>query len=159
MLVIIYILAFFIVGLFGITVQAHYHVNYVTEITVEPLKDTPIVEYKLAGGHTREELVNEQDPDHDRYNRVYRYCAAYEPGLILGFRIQVQPENSTYGKFETIYTEKPTVFELERKDESTIYLHIHKKGSINLIFQSTDGNRTETQVQITVFKEGTNLDQ
>ena len=158
MLLIIYVVAFFVVGLLGVSVSAHYHVNYVTEIIVEPLKETHVIEYTQAGGHSREEIVSDHDKSHARYNRKYNYCTTFEPGLILGFRVQVKPDNSTYDKYETIYTEKPNTFTLEQSGDSTIYIHMLKKGTFTLRFQSTDGNRTETELKVTVFKEGTVLE-
>ena len=158
MLVVIYVVAFFVVGLFGVSLRAHYKVNYVSEIIVKPLETTEVVEHTGAGGHEVEEILNEEDPEHARYNRTYRYAAAYTPGLVLGFRVQVKPDNSTYDKFETLYTEKPNTYTIETKENSNdVYIHMLKKGTVILRFQSTDANRTETVLQVTVFKEGTVL--
>ena len=159
MLVVIYIVAFFVVGLLGVSIRSHYQVNYVEELLVKPLEETQEIlqEDVENGGHSVEEIKNEEDVDHIRYNRKYTYRTVYQADLVLKFKIQVMPENSTYNKFETEYTEKPNIFTVDVNDDSTVYIHVKKKGVINIKFLSTDANRTESDLYITVFKEGTVL--
>ena len=152
MILVIYVVAFLVVGFLGVSISGHYNVNYVAEILITPLEGTVLNEHVENGGHTVEPIINEQDPDHARYNRVYRYETDFEPGLILGFRVQVKPDNSTYSNYMLSYTEKPNSYEVEdKKDESKVYIHIYKAKSYTLTFQSTDGNRTTTKLIVTLF--------
>lgn len=159
MLVVIYIVAFFVVGLLGVSIRSHYQVNYVEQLLIKPLEETEKIlqEDVENGGHSVEEIKNEEDVDHVRYNRIYTYRTVYQADLVLKFKVQVMPENSTYNQFETAYTQKASLFTVDVNDDSTVYIHVKKRGVINIKFLSTDANRTESDLTIYVFKEGTVL--
>ena len=46
MLIVIYVVAFLVVGFFGVSISGHYNVNYVTEILITPLEGTVLNEHK-----------------------------------------------------------------------------------------------------------------
>lgn len=150
-LVVIYIAAFFVVGLIGISIRSHYQMNYVSEITVEKMSNNSSLVLNESDGYIREEIVNEDDPDHARYNNNYHFDVDFEPNLVLQFKVVVKPDDSTYSDFVVSSSSKETIGKVEKNDDSTVYVYIYKAKDFNFQIVSTDGNKVTTKVAISAW--------
>ena len=147
-LIVVYIAAFFVVGLIGISLRSHYEINYVTEILVEKMDNQPNLELAKS---EREEIVSKDDPDHARYNNSYVYDVDYVKDLVLKFKVTVKPDNSTYSTFTIDNLPKETIAKVEKNEDSTIYVHVYKALTFSFQITSTDGNNLISKVQINAW--------
>ncbi len=148
-LLLIYIVSFFVVGLIGVSIRSNYQVSYVSEILITPLEGQVINE--MEPGHTTKEISNPEDPDHIRYEHSYNYETDYEPNLIVKFKVQVKPDNTTYNTFETIYS-KSSLYLITVNEDNTVFIAVYDSyTNIELTFQSSDGNRLQTTLRLMVF--------
>lgn len=149
LLIVIYIAAFFIVGLVGISIRSNYKVSYVSEILLTTLEGQKIEE--MEPGHIRKEIKNPEDPDHIRYENQYNYQTDYEDNIIVKFKVQVKPDNTTYSTFETIYQESD-LYKVTVNTDNTVYIAVYSPyTNIDVTFQSSDGNRLQTNLRLMVF--------
>lgn len=150
-LVVIYIAAFFVVGLIGISIRSHYQMNYVSEITVEKMGNNSTLVLRDDDGFKQEEIVSVDDPDHARYNNFYHYNVDFEPNMVLQFKVVVKPDDSTYSDFDIFAKSKETVGKVEKNDDSTIYVYIYKARDFVFDIVSTDGNKVTSEVKISAW--------
>ena len=145
LVLLVYIVAFFAVGLFGIAIRTNYKMNYVNEILIEKMDDQPgLVERKHDRVETTKDIKDEQ---YRRFENTYDYTLSYEKGVVAKFRVKVLPTNSTYTTFTLIPTEDPNLT-YEIKDETLLYITFNKRRTASFIVESTDGNKTQTMVTV-----------
>ena len=146
-LVVVYVIAFFIVGLMGMQLRAHYEVNYVNEIRITPFEESGLVERAPV---TTEKYGKEDDPEHLRIVHEYSYKVKYTSGLVLKFNVEVIPDNSTYRDFKFSYPENsPCTF--TKNEDSTIFVtEIKKYGSFKTELQFTVEDNHMNGVKSTV---------
>lgn len=147
-LLVVYIAAFFIVGLVGISLRSHYEINYVTEILVEKMDNQPNLELSK---HEREEISSKDDPDHARFNNSYVYDVDYVSGLVLKFKINVKPDNSTYSAFSVDNLPKETIAKIDKNEDSTVFVRVFKPLTFSFQITSSDGNNLTSKVQINAW--------
>lgn len=145
LVILVYIVAFFAVGLFGIAIRSNYEMNYVNEILVEMMDEQPTLVEK---SHERvEKTQNITDDAYRRYENSYSYTIDYEQGVVAKFRVKVLPTNSTYSNFSIIYEDSETI-KYEKVDETLVYVTFLKKRTASFTLESSDGNKTQTKVSI-----------
>ena len=146
-LVVVYVIAFFIVGLMGMQIRSHYEVNYVNEIKVVPFEESGLVERSPTKTET---YGKEDDPEHLRIVHEYNYRVDYHAGLVLKFNIQVIPDNTTFRDFKFTYPENsPCKF--TKNEDSTIFVtDIVKYGSFKTELQFTVEDNHMNGVKSTV---------
>lgn len=148
-LIVVYIASFFIVGLIGISIRAHYSVDYVTEILIEKMDNQPTLTLKEGEeGYRREEIVNPDDPEHARYNNYYGYDVDYVKDLVLQFKITVKPDSSTYSSFTVTPKTSENIGKVVVNEDSTIYVYVYKRKNISFDVVSNDGNNVTASVEI-----------
>ena len=130
MVIIVYIVAFFLVGLLGMQVRSHFHVDYLNEIKVsEFVLATEEPKMKLKK-HTRVPLNEEQDvkEERKRYQNYYEFdtIVPYEEGMVLKFNIELVPENSTINDYK-IWKTTATSFVAEKQSDGKIFISNIKK--------------------------------
>ena len=146
-LVVVYVLAFFVVGLMGMQIRAHYQVNYVNEIKVTPFEESGLVESSPVQTET---FGSQDDPEHLRIVHEYNYKVKYVEGLIIKFHIEIVPDNSTLKEFKLSYPENsPCVF--THNEDSTVFVSdIVKYGSFKTEFLFTVEDNHMNGVKSTV---------
>lgn len=145
LVILVYIVAFFAVGLFGIAIRSNYEMNYVSEILVETVDDQPTLVEK---SHVRtEKTQNIVDDEYRRYENTYNYTVDYVQGVVVKLRVKVLPTNSTYSDFSIIYENTESI-KYEKVDETLVYVTFFKKRTASFALESSDGNKTQTNVQI-----------
>ena len=125
MVIIVYIIAFFVVGILGMQVQSHFKVDYLNEITVsEFVLATEEPKMKLKN-HKRVALNEEQEikEEKKRYQNYYEFdtVVPFEEGMILKFNINLIPENSTYNDYK-LWTTTATSFVAEKQADGKIFI-------------------------------------
>lgn len=144
LVLVVYIISFFIVGLLGISIKSNYEMNYVNEILVTPMEEQiGLVEVS----HERVELTQNVDEEYRRFENSYTYSIDYQKGLVVKLRVKVVPDNSTYTKFDLV-TEPSDYISFEIKDETLVYITFNKRRAANFTLESTDGNKTPTNVSV-----------
>ena len=148
LLIVVYIAAFFIVGLIGISLRSHYEINYVSEIIVEKMEGQPNLELNRL---EREEIVSKDDPDHARYNNSYVCDVDYVKDLVLKFKVSVKPDNSTYSTFSIDNLPKESIATIVKNVDSTVFVYVHKPLTFSFEFTSADGNNLVSKVQVNAW--------
>lgn len=145
LVIVVYVLAFFVVGLLGISISSNHHVSYVNEILVSAVEDQPNLVEKE---HKRTEISKEGvDEEYRRFENTYRFNSSYTPGLILKFRIKVMPDNTTYSGF-TLDTKEDQYIDYDVKEGSLLYITFNRRGVTSFTVESTDSNKTQSTVTI-----------
>lgn len=147
LLLVVYVVSFFLVGLLGVSIRSNYILNYVNEITVELMEDQPNIRETK---HERVDLTENADEEHKRYENTYNFFTRYQENLIVKFRVKVLPVKSTYSNF-TFTTKEDEYIEYEIKDETLIYITYKARGTTMFTLESQDGNKTQTTVTVTAL--------
>lgn len=147
LLLVVYVVSFFLVGLLGVSIRSNYILNYVNEITVELMEDQPNIRETK---HERVDLTENADEEHKRYENTYNFFTRYQENLIIKFRVKVLPVKSTYSNF-TFTTKEDEYIEYEIKDETLIYITYKARGTTMFTLESQDGNKTQTTVTVTAL--------
>lgn len=141
----VYIIAFFVVGLLGISIRSNYSVNYVNEIQVTEVENQP---YLTLTNHEREEKKEIEEEDTKYYN-TYTYRVAYQENIIAKFKVRLLPDNTSYTKFNVYYTESAR-YSVDVLDNEFVYVTFLKsKTTASIMLESTDGNKTYSTLNIT----------
>lgn len=141
----VYLIAFFVVGLLGISIRSNYVVNYVNEIQVTAVEDQP---YLTLTNHEREEKKELKEEDTKYYN-TYTYRVAYEKNIIAKFKVRLLPDNTSFTKFNIYYTESSR-YTVEVHDNEFVYVTFLKgKTNALITLESIDGNKTYSTIDIT----------
>jgi len=141
----VYLIAFFVVGLLGISIRSNYNVNYVSEIEVAALDGQSFL---TQTEHTREEH-KELKVEDTKYFNYYTYKVAYEPNIIAKFKVKVLPDNTTFTKF-TYSVEQSTRYTVEVHDNEFLYITFLKgRTTVLITLESMDGNKTQSKINIT----------
>ena len=150
-LVVVYVVAFFIVGFLGIQLRSHYQVNYVNEIKVVPFEESGLVERSPVQTET---FGTNDDPEHLRIVHEYNYKVKHTEGLILKFNIQVIPDNTTYREFKLSYPENSKCV-FTKNEDSTLFIsdivkYVSFKTEIQFTVEDNHMNGVKSTVKIIV---------
>lgn len=158
LVVVVYIVAFFVVGFFGIQVRSFYSVNYINEILVTPHEQTNVVLEK----DERVTQGDESDLKSYRVTHDYLYTVNYTAGMTLVFNVEIIPDNSSISEYQWDHDEnsefKENNFYKIEKDsvDKTITISIKKKitGTFTRVKFSvwdSDQNGVKSNVEIHVL--------
>lgn len=157
LLVVVYIIAFFAVGLYGVRLKSHYSFDYLNEIKVTPAAESGLVEQSF----TTEELGSKDDLPTYKVIHEYRYKVKYTTDMVIKFTVELNPSNTTNNDFLLSYTgekgdDSDKLFKVSRVDATTLYVtDISKptalvKTSIEFTLEDPDKNGVRTTVYISV---------
>lgn len=134
LLVLVYIVSFIIVGLFGIQVRAHDQIIYVDSITLRAVDEVNV--------HTV----------YDEENKIYKFWTYYpeNENRKVQFVTEVLPANATNRDVQVIF-DSPNVREVKVENEFIdIYLNEGGIGTIDFSVVSTDGNNLTIDAKLTI---------
>lgn len=134
LLVLVYIVSFIIVGLFGIQVRAHDQIIYVDSITLRAVDEVNV--------HTI----------YDEENKIYKFWTYYpeNENRKVQFVTEVLPANATNRDVQVIL-DSPNVREVKvENDFIDIYLNEGGIGTIDFSVVSTDGNNLTIDAKLTI---------
>lgn len=137
LLVLVYIVSFIIVGLFGIQVRAHDQIIYVDSITLKAVDEVNV--------HTT----------YDEENKIYKFWTYYpdesdDEKRKIQFVTEVLPANATNRGIEVIL-DNPNVRDVKvDKEFIDIYLNEGGIGTIDFSVVSTDGNNLTIDAKLTI---------
>ncbi len=144
----VYLVSFFIVGFLGIGIKSAFSVTYVSEITITELPDQPTL---TLNSHERVENTTAEG-EHNTFTNEYKYSFIYSKDTTLKFRVNVLPVESTHKDFEFInLLDSPYVTYDVKEDESLVFVTFSKRRAASFVIQSTDGDKTETTVNISAI--------
>lgn len=162
MLVVIYIVAFFVVGLIGIQLKSHYHVEYLNEIQIEvfdedqPLKQTNFETRQLNEG---QEISEDRRRTENKYEFV---TTSYRSDMVLKFKVVLIPENTSVTGFslycdENNKDESVRMYTVVKNDDNTVFIKNIKKfpipgydTNISFTLEDLQKHNIKTFVNITV---------
>ncbi len=157
MLVVIYIAAFFIVGLLGIQLRTHYHVDYLNEILITPFEESHLVETK----HPEHVLINEgQEISEDKYRYTNSYefktTTNYSADMVLKFRVNLVPDNTTFSDYKLQEGDAKGMYKIEKGGDGTIFIKdivvIGKRTAVNFTVEDLQNHGIKTDVTVYVYK-------
>lgn len=120
LILLVYIASFVIVGLFGIQVRAHNEIVYVENISLTPINQEALVNYK-----------------YDETNKKYTFIAYYEDGLVIQLKANVTPANATNSAVKVSYDSE--IAEITVVDSVFININVKEDGALDFSVVSTDG--------------------
>ena len=122
LILLVYIASFVIVGLFGIQVRAHNEIVYVENISLTPINQEALVNYK-----------------YDETNKKYTFIAYYEDGLVIQLKANVTPanQNPVIRDFWLEYDSE--IAEITVVDSVFININVKEDGALDFSVVSTDG--------------------
>lgn len=155
MLVVVYIVAFFIVGLMGMQLRSHYSVTYLNEIQLVPFEESGVVEEVPV---TTIKHGSEDDPSHLRVEHEYYFKVQYHADIVLRFNVVMVPNETTDNNYLLYVPEtNPATITKDEVDKSLTITNISKPGKvydIGVEFTLTDTkqNGVKSHVHINVYK-------
>ena len=156
MLVIVYVVAFFLVGLLGMELKSHYQVSYLNEIQVVPFEEIgmTLVEDKRVDLNE-----NEEKESFKRFTHDYKFRINYTTDLVLKFDIKLMPSNTTVNEFQFYMDDQyrnlcnPVV---DQGDKTVFIQNIKKpllsKSEIRFTVSDSQMNGVISTVSITIKK-------
>ena len=155
MLVVVYIVAFFIVGLLGMQLRSHYSVTYLNEIQVTPFAESGVVEEVPP---TTTKHGNEDDPSHLRIEHEYFFTVQYHEDIVLRFNVVMVPTETTDNNYLLFVPEKnPATITKDEVDKSLTISNISKPGKffdvgVEFTLTDTKQNGVKSHVHLTVHR-------
>lgn len=122
LLILVYIVSFIIVGLFGIQTRAHNEIIYVDNITLKAV-DEDAVQMK-----------------YDEKTNLYKFVTYYEDNLIVKLKAEVLPANATHSAVKVNASTDLATFEIVEDVFINITISEGGYGAIEFDVVSTDGN-------------------
>ena len=137
-LVLVYIISFLAVGLFGIATKGYHEVIYVDSIKI----DCPDLGDKIK-----------DKTDYRDENPTYKYVAQYEEGLIVRLKAEVYPVETSFPKIAVVYDTEASVgfYTITVVDDYYIHIEFEQIGRALFSVQSTDGKKLQVPVQVTAL--------
>lgn len=156
LLVIVYIVAFFVVGLRGMELRSHYHVSYINEIQVIPFEEIGMTLSQDIRTDLNEE---ETDETRKRFTHEYKYRVNYADDLVLKFDVKILPSNTTINEFQFYMDEayrKMSTPTIDNSDKTIFLSNIDKpilsKSEIKFTVSDSQMNGVTSTVSITIKK-------
>lgn len=119
LLILVYIVSFIIVGLFGIQTRAYDELIYVEGINLKAVNSENVTE------------------KYDTEEKMYKFFAYYEEGLVIQLKAEVLPANTTYTEVKVNVDTDLATFEVIEK--VFINITVLEAGPIEFDVLSTDG--------------------
>lgn len=156
LLIAVYIIAFFVVGLRGMELRSHYQVSYINEIQVIPFEEmgmtlTEDIKTDLNKDEAKESLK--------RYTHDYKYRINYADNMVLKFDVKLIPSNTTISEFQFYMDETylkmctPTV---DNSDKTIFISNISKpilsKSEIRFTVSDSQMNGVTSTVSVIIKK-------
>lgn len=150
LLVVVYVIAFFLVGLLGMQLRSHYSVSYLNEIKVVPWEETNLT---LVTSN-EEKFGDETDEKHVRIVHDDTYKVKYVDGLVLKFNVVLVPANTSIDDYKLSF-EESTAYNIVKNDvDKTIFVdEIKKVGrfGVNIQFTVEDNHMNGVKSTVTVI--------
>lgn len=155
MLVVIYIVAFFVVGLMGIQLRSHYHVEYLNEIQVTPFEESQLVlkDFKQVQINEGQDVGEEKKRLQNTYE--YETTTTYSADMVLKFYVKLIPENTTIDEFKLDY-ESSGMYEIVQNQDKTLFVQNIKKlpktkaTTVKFTVQDQQKHNIKTEVTVRV---------
>lgn len=156
LVILVYALAFFIVGFYGMQVKSHFHVDYLSSIEVQEsvlATDEP----KMTMIKHTQTLVNEEQEtteERKRYQNYYEFetVVPYSEDLVLKFDILLKPTNTTYDDYK-LWPSTAKSYVAEKQDDGKVFITNIKKmtgitAKAEFTVEDLTNNKTITQVKV-----------
>jgi len=153
LLVVVYVIAFFIVGLLGMQLRSAYSVSYLNEIRVTPFEETPLV----LKNFTTESLGSENEPEKMRVVNNYTYNTNYTgKGMVIKLNVSLLPNETTVNDYQLYFEENEKFYSVVKNEDLSIFVTINKvyPGSftdVTLILKDKMQHGVKTTVNISVI--------
>lgn len=161
MLVVIYIAAFFIVGLMGIQLRSHYHVDYLNEIQIEAFEESRIALVKQESVQVNEgqEISEEKKRIQNTYE--FKTTTPYTEDMVLKFHVKLVPENTTFSDYKLNEVDGKGLYTVSKGDDGTIYVQDLKiignrknsKTVVKFSVEDLQKHGIKTDVTLNVYKD------
>ena len=130
MVVIVYVIAFFLVGLLGRQVRSYFRVDYLNEIKVSEFL-LPSEEPKLKMRSFKQTALNEEQEvseDRKRFQNYYEFetIVSYNENMVLKFNVDLVPDNTTQVDYK-IWEAETTKYHVEKQPDGKIFVTDIKK--------------------------------
>lgn len=131
MIIIVYVIAFFAVGLLGLQIRANFNVDYLNEIKVEEFV-LPSDQPKLKLRSYKQVALNEEQDvpdDRKRFQNAYEFetIVPYDASMVLKFNINLVPENTTFNDYK-LWPNNAKSYVVEKQPDGKIFIkNIEKK--------------------------------
>lgn len=156
MLIVVYVIAFFVVGLRGMELRSHYQVSYINEILVEPFEEIGMT----LTEDIRTDLNEEEEKESlKRYTHDYKYRIDYSDGIVIKFDVKLIPANTSISEFLFYMDEqyeKMCSVAIDNSDKTIFISNISKpilsKSEIKFTVSDSQMNGVTSTVSVTIRK-------
>ena len=133
LLILVYIVSFIVVGLFGIQTRAYDEIIYVDSITLKTVSGANVTER------------------YDEERELYIFSTYYEDDLVIQLKAEVLPANSPYQAVKIRQDTELATFEVVENVFINITICEGGYGVIEFDVVSTDGKDLSVQAKLMVF--------
>lgn len=133
LLILVYIVSFIIVGLFGIQTRAYDEIIYVESIKLKAVNSENIVE------------------KYDKPTETYKFTTYYTEGLVVQLKAEVLPANTTYSEVKVSQDTELATFEVVEKVFINITICEGGYGAIEFDVVSTDGKDLSVHAKLMIL--------
>lgn len=137
--ILVYIVSFLVVGIFGISIRALDKDVYVDSITIS----VPEQGIKIEDKTDTTQVPTFDNPYLYKYNTDFK-----EGGITVQLKATVLPANTTFPNIQIAYNENQEVYSAEIVSVYYINVHFYSSGTAKLSVKSTDGKDYRVDVQI-----------
>ena len=156
LLVVIYIIAFFVVGLLGIQLRSHYHVDYLNEIQVEPFEESQIalVSFNTEQINEGQEISEDKRRMHNTYE--FKTTTPYTADMTLKFHVNLIPENTTFSDYILQEQDTKGMYNISKGGDGTIFVQdikvIGRRTVVKFTLEDMQKHNITTDVTVYVYK-------
>ena len=135
LLILVYIVSFIIVGLFGIQTRAYDAIIDVESITLKAVEGTGVT------------------GEYDSRQNLYKFRTYYEDNLIVQLKAEVLPANTTYKAVKVVADTELATFEVVEDVFINIAVKEGGSGVVEFSVASTDGKDLTVHAKLLIFME------
>ena len=138
--VLVYIISFIVVGLFGLSMRAVDKVIYVDEIKIScpQMKEQGVEDLTDTS-----QVADKENP------YLYKYRVGFkEGGTTVQLKAEVTPSNATYPNIKTSDVSGQTIYTVEVVNIYYINISFNEPGTAKFFVESTDGSNYRVAIQI-----------
>ncbi len=138
LVVLVYIVSFLVVGLFGISIKGYNKDIYVDEIKI-------VVP-------TQEGIDIQDVTDYTKTKKDYKFIVTYKEDMIVQLKAEVYPTNTTFPNINVVYDEEQTAFAVDIVDQFYLNITFQGAGTVaKFSVESTDGQKYQVPVTVAAF--------
>lgn len=159
MLIVIYIVAFFVVGLMGIKLRNHYSVSYLNQIQIEAFEESKVekVKYETVQINEGQEISDEKKRIQSTYE--FKTTTAHTADMVLKFRVVLIPENTTFSDYKLNVPDTKNMYSVKKGGDGTIFVEniqvIGRRTPVKFSLEDLQNHGIKTDVTVFVYKNPT----